>query len=227
LLETTLDPQHNTCSPDRSIKCSGTSRAPRSKANPYRAGHLTPLGNRISALFAQPALCSHTRRCAGVVWEGRCHSVTLCRLLPYPLHVAPLERGRRHPRKGYDHLLHTHLGQHRDIRPVERVPSITSDPMRPFLPLYRHPGHYRVIPYTVGTQVDRTSPLPSLCSLRSPVSQTLESVYRHQSSKSSSATTLEAAPGRAQDPPQRLPGTRFSRTVVNPTTLRAMSSHNT
>jgi hypothetical protein len=99
-LEAALDPRHRTCSSDRSIKCSGMSRAPGSKANPRHVGPLTPSGNHIPVLFDQPVLCGHPRRCAGVVREGRCHSMTLCRPLPYLLHVAPskgdggtLERG--------------------------------------------------------------------------------------------------------------------------------------
>jgi hypothetical protein len=96
----TLDPRHHTFFPDRSIKCSDTSRTPRSKANPSHAGPLTPPGNHIPMLFDQPALCGHPRCCAGVVREGRCHSMTLCRPLPYLLHITPskedggtLERG--------------------------------------------------------------------------------------------------------------------------------------
>jgi hypothetical protein len=43
-----------THSPDRSIKCSGTPRAPGSRTNPRHAGPLTPPGNHIPALFRQP-----------------------------------------------------------------------------------------------------------------------------------------------------------------------------
>jgi hypothetical protein len=170
-LEAALDPRRRTCSPDRSIKCSGTSRAPGSKANPRRAGPLTPPGNQIPVLFDQPALCSHPRHCAGAVREGRCHSMTLCRQLPYLLHVVPLERGRRHPRKRYDHQLRARPGRRRDVRLAGRVFSVTSGPVRPSSPLCRHPRHSRVIPNIVGTHVDRTSPRPPLCSSRSSVSQ--------------------------------------------------------
>jgi hypothetical protein len=44
-----------THSPDRSIKCSNTTRAPGSKANPRHAGPPTPPGNHIPALFRQPS----------------------------------------------------------------------------------------------------------------------------------------------------------------------------
>jgi hypothetical protein len=96
-LEATSDPRHHTYSPDRGIECSDASRAPGSKVNPYHAGPLTPPGNQIPALFDQPALCGHPRRCAGAVRDGQCHSATLCHPLPYRLHVALLERGQRHP----------------------------------------------------------------------------------------------------------------------------------
>jgi hypothetical protein len=43
-----------THSPDRSIKCSNTSRAPGSRANPCHAVPLTPPGNHIPVLFRQP-----------------------------------------------------------------------------------------------------------------------------------------------------------------------------
>jgi hypothetical protein len=36
---------------------------------------------------------------------------------------------------------------------------------------------------------------------------------------------LEATPGRAQDPPGRLPEARFARTIVNSMTLYAMLPH--
>jgi hypothetical protein len=64
-LEAALDPRHRTCSPDWSIKYSGMSRAPGSKANPHHADPLTPPGNHISTLFDRPALCGHPRHCVG------------------------------------------------------------------------------------------------------------------------------------------------------------------
>jgi hypothetical protein len=164
LLEAALDPRHHTYSPDRSIKCFGTSCVPGSKTSPQHVGPLTPPGNHISSLFDQPTLCSHPRCCAGDVWEGRCHSMTLCRPLPYLLHVMPLERGRQHPRKGYGHQLRARPGRRRDVRSAERVFSITSIPVRPSLPLCHHLGHCRVIPSTVGTQADGMSPRILLCS---------------------------------------------------------------
>jgi hypothetical protein len=143
--------------------------------------------------------------------------------IPPPRH--PLERERWQPRKRYGHLPRARLGQRRDVRPAECVSSITSGPVRPSLPLGCHPEHCSVIPSTVGTQVDGTSQRPLLCGLRSSVSRALESAYGCRPSKSSSATTLEAAPGWAQDPPRRPPEARFTRTTVNSTTLRVMLPH--
>jgi hypothetical protein len=120
-LEAALDARRRTCSPDRSIKFSGTSRTPRSKANPHHAGALTLPGNYISALFDQPALCGHSRRYAGrpVSFHDTVPPT------PVPLPRRPLGRGRWNPRKGYDHLPRIRLGRRREVRPAERVSSVT------------------------------------------------------------------------------------------------------
>jgi hypothetical protein len=139
-LEAALDPRHRTYSPNQRIKCSGTPRALGSKANSHHADPLTPPRNRITMLFNQPASHDHPQRYAETVWEGRCHSTTLCLPLPYLLHIAPLERGRWHPQKGYDHLPHASLGWRHDVRPAERVS-----------PLCRHPQHCAAIPSTTAS----------------------------------------------------------------------------
>jgi hypothetical protein len=120
--------------------------------NPLRAGPLTPLGNHIPVLFHQPAFCGHPRRCStnprcaaipGAVRElcGKAgvNSTTLCLPLPYRLHVAPLERGRWNPRKGYDHLPRARPRRRRDVGPAEHVSSVTSGPVWPS-------RHYAPIP---------------------------------------------------------------------------------
>jgi hypothetical protein len=56
------------------------------------------------------------------------NSVTLCRPLLYGLHAAPLERGRRNPRKGYGRLPRARTGWHRDVELGERVPSANFGP---------------------------------------------------------------------------------------------------
>jgi hypothetical protein len=105
------------------------------------------------------------------------NSVTLCRPLPYDPHVIPLERGRRNPRKRYGRLPRARAGQHRDIRPVERVSSVSFGPVRPSPLLCHHPRHYSTIPGAVGTRDDKTSPRPLLCIHWPSVSRTLESAY--------------------------------------------------
>jgi hypothetical protein len=111
--------------------------------------------------------------------------MTLCRPLPYLLQVAPLERGRRHPRKGYDHLPRTRSGRRRDIRPAERVSFVTSGPVRPSPPLFHHPNHCSVIPVpgVVGARDDGTPPHLPLCILQPSVSPTLELTYGRRPNK--------------------------------------------
>jgi hypothetical protein len=93
-------------------------------------------------------------------------SVTLCRPLPYGLHVAPLERGRWNPRKRYGCIHRARAGQRRDIRPVARVSSITSGPVRPSPLLCHHPGHCSTIPDAVEGRDDETSSRTLMCILR-------------------------------------------------------------
>jgi hypothetical protein len=130
-LEGEVPPRANVClargacahSPDQGIKCSDTTRVPGSKANPRHAGPLTPPGNQIPVLFCQPSLSGHPWHCTGLCSEASVNSVTLCRPLPYDLRAAPLEGGRRNPRKWYGRLLHTHKGRRSDVELVERVSS--------------------------------------------------------------------------------------------------------
>jgi hypothetical protein len=65
-----------------------TCRTPESKGNPRHVSLLTPPGNQISALFDQPALCSHPQRCAG--WL-----VSFLNTLP----PTPIPRPHHTPRK--------------------------------------------------------------------------------------------------------------------------------
>jgi hypothetical protein len=148
-------------SPDRSIKCSDTPRAPESRANPRHAGPLTPPGNHIPALFRRPpALCGHLRHCTTLCGKA---SVNCDTVPPAPVRPArrTLERGRRNPRKGYRHLPRANAGQHRDIRPMEHVSPVTFGPVRSSPPLCNHPGHCSAIPDVVGTRDDKTPPRPA------------------------------------------------------------------
>jgi hypothetical protein len=109
--------------PTRALNALARRGRPGQKANPLHAGPLTPPGNHIPALFRQPALCGHPWHCAG---KASVNSVTLCHPLPYDPHVVPLEGGRQNTLKRYRRLPRARIGQRRDIRPVERVSSVTS-----------------------------------------------------------------------------------------------------
>jgi hypothetical protein len=109
--------------------------------------------------------------------------VTLCHPLPYGLHTAPLETGRRNPREGYERLPRARTGRCRDVGPVEHVSSVTVNPVQPSPPLWHHPEHCSAIPGAVGTQGDNTSPRPSLCNLQPSVSLTLELTHRQRPNK--------------------------------------------
>jgi hypothetical protein len=159
----------HTHSPDRSIKRSDTPRAPESKANPHHDGPLTPPGNHTSAMFRQPSLRGHPCHCTGLCNKASVNFVTLCHPLPYGLRTAPLETRRRNPREGYGRLPRARTGRRRDVRPVERVSSVTVNLVRPSPPLCHHPEHCSAIPGAVGTQGNRTSPHPR-CATSSPLS---------------------------------------------------------
>jgi hypothetical protein len=84
------------------------------------------------------------------------------------LHVAPLERGRRHPRNVYGHQPGDSPRQRRDARMIDYVSSVTSGPTRPSPSPRHHPGHCKAIPNTVGAQADGTPPRQPLCNSGSP-----------------------------------------------------------
>jgi hypothetical protein len=148
--------------------------------------------------------------------------VTLCHPLLYGLHVAPLERGRRNPRKSYGRLPCARSGQCCDIRPVERVSSVTFGTVRPSPPLCCHPGHCNAVPGAVGAQDDEKSPCPLLCS--SSLSSSVPSSQRMDGDQTgnSHTATLEAAPRQVQDSPRCPTGARFVRMTINSTKLCAM-----
>jgi hypothetical protein len=136
------------------------------------------------------------------------------------MHAAPLERGRRNPRKGYGRLPRARTGQCRDVGLVERVSSANSGPVRPSPPLCSHIGHCSAIPGAVGARDDKTSPSPPLCILRPSVSYTLEPEYGRRTKREVAHTaTLEAAPGQAEDSIRRPLGARFVMTTINSTVL--------
>jgi hypothetical protein len=164
-------------SPDQSIKCSGTPRAPGSKVNPCHASPLTPPRNRIPALFRQPSPCDHPWHYRGTMREGWCQLCDTVPPTPVRLHATPLEGGRRNPRKGYGRLPRTRTGWRHDIRLVEHNSSANTGPVRPSPPLYCHPRHCSTIPGAVGAQDDEMLPRALLCILQPSVSRTLEPAY--------------------------------------------------
>jgi hypothetical protein len=151
--------------------------------------------------------------------------MTLCRPLPYRLHVAPLERGRWNPRKGYIRLPRARARRRRDIRPMERVSSVTFGPVRPSPPLCHHPRHCSVIPGTVGAQDNETPPHPSLCILQPSVSPTLELTYVRRPNKKLLHHHLRSRPWTGTGLATTLARARVSRTTINSATLCAMSSN--
>jgi hypothetical protein len=88
-----------------------------------------------------------------------------------------LERGRRNPRKGDRHLFRAFLGPRRDVRLMRCVFSVIIGLVRPSPPSRHHPGHCSTIRDAVGLRGDKTQPRQLLCTLRPPVSCTLESAY--------------------------------------------------
>jgi hypothetical protein len=148
--------------------------------------------------------------------------MALCRPLPYDLHVAPLERGQRNPRKRYGCLPRACAGQRHDIRPVERVSSVTSGSVRPSPPLCHHPGPCSTILGVVEARDDKTSHAHCCASYDIPSAEPSSQRTDGDRTGSSNAATLEAAPGWVQDLPRRPPGARFVRTTVNSATLCAM-----
>jgi hypothetical protein len=148
--------------------------------------------------------------------------VTLCHLLLYGLHDAPLKRGRQNPRKRYEHQPYTRAGRRRDVGPVDRGSSDTFGSVRPSSPLYHHLGHGSTIPSAVGNQDDETSLRPLLCILRPPSAELSSQRTEGDRTGSPHTTTLEAAPVQIQDSPRRSKGARFVRTTINSTALCAM-----
>jgi hypothetical protein len=90
----------------------------------------------------------------------------------------------------------------------------------------RHPEHCNVIPDAVGVRGGKTPPRRPLCTLRPPVSCTLESAYGRQlsggiSTPPPSKPLLGGHRARHDAPPEA----RFARTVVHSVVLFDMPSH--
>jgi hypothetical protein len=122
-----------------------------------------------------------------------------------------LERGRWSPRKRYGHPSRTRTGRRCDVGPVRRVSSVTIGPVRPFPPPRCHPGRCSAILDIVGVRDDKIPPRLLLCTLRLPVSCTLETAYgrrpngklphRHPRIRSWTDTGRATTPCQQQDSP--------------------------
>jgi hypothetical protein len=120
-----------------------------------------------------PPLCDTMR-------HGRCQSCDTVPPTLIQLTRRALERGRRNPRRGDRRLFHACPGLRRDVRPAGPVTSVAVGPVRPSLPSQHHLGHYIAIPNAVGVRDDKTQPRQLLCTLRPPISRSLESAYRRR-----------------------------------------------
>jgi hypothetical protein len=79
--------------------------------------------------------------------------------------------------RGDGRLFHACPRLCRDVRPAGRVSSVAIGPVRSSPPPQRHPEHCSAISDAVGVRGDKTPPRRPLCTLRPPVSRTLESTY--------------------------------------------------
>jgi hypothetical protein len=195
-------PGRRACSPDQSIKCSGASRAPGSRANPHHAGPLTPPGNPAPALFRQPpALCGHLRHCTTLCGEASVNSVIMCHPPPYGRRAAPSKEDGGTLEKGTD-----------TCPTPTRDDAVTSDQRSASPPsppaLCGHPRRCATIPGPVQPSPAPWEPRTTRrCHARGCAPHGLPSAapssHRTDGDRmgSSHIATLEAAPGREQDTP--------------------------
>jgi hypothetical protein len=112
--------------------------------------------------------------------EAGVSSATLCRPLSYGRRAMPSKEDGGTPERGDERLFHACPGLCRDVRPARRVSFVAIGPVRPSPPPQCHLEHCSAIPNAVGVRGDKTPPRRLLCTLRPPVSRTLESTYGRQ-----------------------------------------------
>jgi hypothetical protein len=174
--------------------------------------HAVPL-TRLGAIFrrcsANPpgkAIPATVRYCAVRPVSAPRHCATHSRTAGAP---RPRKRTAE-PSKGDGRPFRARTGPCRD---VGRAPSVTISLVRPSPPPRRHPRHCSAIPDAMEAHDDKTPPRRLLCTLRLPVSCTLESVYRrrlngrfqhrHPRSRSWADTGHTATSRSKQDSPGR------------------------
>jgi hypothetical protein len=112
------------------------------------------------------------------------------------------------PRKGAGSTLEclfcAYAGPRRDIRPAGSVIPIAVKPVRPSPPLLHHAGHCDDIPTLLGHAGTRRRRDGHCATYGPPINGTLESAHYGGRTTNCCATTLEAAPVRAQDAPRCL-----------------------
>jgi hypothetical protein len=188
-------------SPDRSIKCSGTPRAPESKANPHHAGPLTPPGNHIPALFRQPYSRGHLRHFTALCGKASVNSVTLYHPLSYGRCAAPLKEDGGILEKGTD--IYPAPTQDKAVTSDKWSASPPSPPA-----LCGHPRRCVTIPGTAAPspalwEPGTTRHRHARCCAPYDLLSAAPSSQRTDSDQTGSprTATLEAAPGREQDLP--------------------------
>jgi hypothetical protein len=155
-------------------------------------------------------LCGHPRRCVG-------------RPVSTPQHCAAHSRiaSTSHPSKEDGGTLKRRTTAYSAPAWDGAVTSGQQGAFPPSLPaLCGHPGHFSVIPGTVEARDDRHHHTRHCASSDPPSAQPSSRRTDGNQTRSSRATTVEAAP-ESQDSPRRPPEARFSRTTINSTTLCA------
>jgi hypothetical protein len=116
-------------------------------------------------------------------------------------------RGTAKPSKGNKYFLYVYIGLHRDVRPTGTVFSVAISPVRPSPPLQRHCNATLGTASTSPTLLRRTGTghrHARHCASYGLLSMAPSSQHAGSGRPSNLyATTLEAAPVRAQDPPRR------------------------
>jgi hypothetical protein len=192
--------------------CTHVARAPAPRVRAFNA--LTPQdarrdlgapGNRVPALFHQLPGGGHPCRCVALCGKAGVSSV---RCAAYP-HMANTPNPRRGADSTLERLFCAYAGPRRDVRPAGSVILVAANPVRPSPPLLHHAGRCDDILTLLGRAGTRRLHDGHCATYGPPVNGTLESAHYGGRTTNCCATTLEAAPVRAQDAPRRLNRSRI------------------